>query len=88
VGTTLNRVSVETFNPTINISVDELNEKFIQGYTLHLEFPEYIDVVNIVPFEVSVIKDGKKELLYSLDEDGKKYKILTELKGLRMNPNI
>ncbi|WP_160137034.1 hypothetical protein [Chryseobacterium sp. c4a] len=72
VGTTLNRVSVETFNPTINISVDELNEKFVDGYTLHLGLPDHIDVVNIVPFEVSVVKEDKKILLYSLDEDGKK----------------
>lgn len=72
VGTTLNRVSVETFNPTINISVDELNEKFIEGYTLHLGLPDHIDVVNIVPFEVSVVKGDEKVLLYSLDDDGKK----------------
>jgi hypothetical protein len=72
VGTTLNRVSVETFNPTINISVDELNKKFIEGYSLQLGLPKHIEVVNIVPDEVSVVKGEQKEILYSLDEDGQK----------------
>lgn len=72
VGTTLNRVSVETFNPTINISVDYLNEKFIEGYTLQLGLPNHINVVNIVPFEVSIVNGEQKEVIYSLDEQGKK----------------
>lgn len=86
VGTTLNRVSVETFNPTINISVDELNEKFIAGYTLHLGLPDHIDVVNIVPFEVSVVKEDKKELLYSLDDDGKKIQNSYGIEGTKNEP--
>jgi len=83
VGTTLNRVSVDTFNPTINISVDLLNEKFIDGYALHLGLPDQIDVVNIVPFEVSVTKGDIKEVIYSLDEYGKKIQNLYGIEGAK-----
>jgi hypothetical protein len=72
VGTTLNRVSTDNSNPTINIDVDYLNQKFTEGYTLRLNLPEQITVVNIVPFEVIIEKEDETIVIYSIDDEGKK----------------
>lgn len=70
IGTKLNRVSTDSLNPTIHISPDMLNDKFIDGYTLELKFPKEIKNSNIVPIEVSITKNTVKENLYAIDEHG------------------
>ncbi|REC51738.1 hypothetical protein DRF68_05495 [Candidatus Chryseobacterium massiliae] len=83
VGTTLNRVSTDNSNPTINISVDYLNQKFTEGYTLRLNFPEKITVVNIVPFEVIIEKGDEKIIIYSIDDEGKKVQSSYGIEGTK-----
>ncbi len=70
VGTILNRVSVDSFNPTLDISVDFLNSKYIEGYELLVELPEKINMVNLVPQSVSIVKNQVIELVYKYDENG------------------
>jgi hypothetical protein len=70
-GTLLNRVSTNSLNPTIKISSDFLNEKFLENYELELELPKKINQVNIVPYRVFIVKSGIKKLIYSLDENGR-----------------
>lgn len=67
VGTILNRVSVDSFNPTLDISVDFLNSKFVEGYELLISLPEKIDVVNLVPRRVSIVKNGFTEIIHEDD---------------------
>ncbi|MCU7614248.1 hypothetical protein N0B16_07350 [Chryseobacterium sp. GMJ5] len=83
VATKLNRVSVDTLNPTIHIKPEFLNEKFIDGYTLKLVIPKHIDNANIVPDEIYLIKGDQKELIYSLDEQGKKVQSLLGIEGAK-----
>ncbi|MDO3423860.1 hypothetical protein QWT87_03090 [Chryseobacterium sp. APV1] len=83
VATKLNRVSVDTLNPTIHIKPEFLNEKFLDGYTLKLVIPENIDNANIVPSEIYLVKDNKKELIYSLDDQGKKVQSLLGIEGAK-----
>lgn len=70
VGTKLNRVAVETKNPTIHISVDELNRFFIQNYKLDLELPIPLNNANVVPLKVNLLKGEFKINIYSIDEFG------------------
>lgn len=69
--TKLNRVSTSTLNPTINISTDLLNNKFLEGYELELEIPAKITNANIVPDNVFIVKDNQKLSVYTLDQYGK-----------------
>ncbi|WP_343660244.1 hypothetical protein [Chryseobacterium sp.] len=83
VATKLNRVSVDSLNPTIHIKPEFLNEKFLDGYTLELVIPEFIDNANIVPSEIYLVKGDKKELIYSLDDQGKKVQSLLGIEGAK-----
>lgn len=83
VATKLNRVSVDTLNPTIHIKPEFLNEKFLAGYTLELVIPENIDNANIVPSEIYLVSGDKKELIYSMDEQGKKVQGLLGIEGAK-----
>ncbi|WP_282629785.1 hypothetical protein [Empedobacter sedimenti] len=69
-GTVLNRVSVDTNNAALNIDINFLNEKFIEGYELELVFPERSNHVNIVPLIVSIKKDNSSKVIYEIDEYG------------------
>lgn len=70
--TKLNRVSVDSLNPTIHIKPDVLNEYFINGYTLELELPTPLDNANVVPKKVYIYNDKEKLEIYSMDDFGKK----------------
>jgi len=83
VATKLNRVSQDSLNPTIHIKPDFLNEKFLDGYTLELIIPEKIDNANIVPSEIYLVKGNHKELIYSLDDHGKKVQGLLGIEGAK-----
>ena len=83
VATKLNRVSADSLNPTIHIKPEFLNEKFVNGYTLELVIPENIDNANVVPSEIYLIKGDNKELIYSLDEYGKKVQSLLGIEGAK-----
>nr|WP_315030743.1 hypothetical protein [uncultured Chryseobacterium sp.] len=83
IGTKLNRVSVDSLNPTIHIKLDVLNEKFVNGYTLELTIPEDISNSNIVPLEVYLVKNNQKELIYSLDDQGEKVQNLLGIEGAK-----
>lgn len=79
--TKLNRVSVDSLNPTLHIQPDFLNEKFLDGYTLDLVIPEHIINSNIVPSEIYLVKDGVREMIYSMDEQGEKVQGLLGIEG-------
>lgn len=83
VATKLNRVSVDTLNPTIHIKPDFLNEKFLDGYILELEIPENIDNANVVPSKIYLIKGNEKELIYALDAHGEKVQSLLGIEGAK-----
>lgn len=83
VATKLNRVSVDSLNPTIHIKPDFLNEKFLDGYTLELIIPEKIDNANIVPDKIYLIKGDIKELIYSMDAQGEKIQSLLGIEGAK-----
>ncbi|HAO06589.1 hypothetical protein [Chryseobacterium mucoviscidosis] len=83
VATKLNRVSVDSLNPTIHIKPEFLNEKFLDGYTLELIIPEFIDNANIVPSEIYLVKDDQRELIYALDDQGKKIQSLLGIEGAK-----
>lgn len=68
--TKLNRVSVDSFNPTISIDVDFLNEKYLENYKLSIRIPEYITNANVVPNEVLLIRDDEIISIYKIDEYG------------------
>lgn len=69
IGTKLNRVSTTTLNPTIHLSVENLNEKYTKGYLLEMHFPN-IDNSNLVPLEVHLVKENIRETIYILDKFG------------------
>lgn len=69
--TKLNRVSVDTNNPTIHIHPDYLNEKFLAGYTLELVLDQEIKNSNLVPQKINLCKEGVREVIYELDEAGR-----------------
>lgn len=71
IGTILNRVSTDSSNPTVNINVDYLNKKFIDGYSLKMIIPETITISAVIPIRVSIYKDDVEEIVYELDESGK-----------------
>ena len=81
--TKLNRVTVDTANPTIHIKPDFLNQKFIDGYILELTIPKIIDNCNIVPDEISLVKGVIKEVIYTMDEQGKKVQSLLGIEGAK-----
>ncbi|SHE72398.1 hypothetical protein [Chryseobacterium vrystaatense] len=83
VATKLNRVSVDSLNPTLHIQPDFLNEKFVDGYTLDLVIPEHIDNSNIVPSEIYLIKGEIREQIYSMNEEGKKVQSLLGIEGAK-----
>ncbi|HCC93414.1 MAG TPA: hypothetical protein DEQ26_03650 [Flavobacteriaceae bacterium] len=70
-GTVLNRVSVDTSNPALNIDINFLNTKFIDGYELELKFPEDRSQVNIVPELIILRKGNIVEKVYEIDDFGK-----------------
>ncbi len=70
--TKLNRVSIDSSNPTIHIKPDFLNEKYLQGYKLELVLPNPLDNANIVPEKVYIYNDKEKLEIYSMDNFGKK----------------
>lgn len=70
IGTILNRVSVDSFNPTLNISVDQLNNEFLNGNRISLTIPEVISISNIVPEKVHLVKGENKILLYEKNTEG------------------
>lgn len=70
-GTILNRVSVDTFNPALNIDINLLNQKLIEGYELELKFSEDKSQVNIVPELVLLKKGDIVEKIYEIDDLGK-----------------
>jgi hypothetical protein len=83
IGTKLNRVSTSTLNPTINISPDFLNAKYIEGYELELELPQKIFKANIVPEKVFLVKENIKQLIYNLDEYGKRVQDALGIEGAK-----
>lgn len=70
--TKLNRVSTISENPTIHIDPDLLNQKYIEGYELELNLPKDIINTSIVPLIVTFAKGNTKEIVYELDEEGRK----------------
>lgn len=70
IGTKLNRVAVETLNPTIHIKPENLNNYFLEDYELELQLPEKIDNSNIVPIAVNMVKGKEKINIYTLNEYG------------------
>lgn len=81
--TKLNRVTTDTLNPTIHIKPEFLNEKFIKGYVLELSIPEIINNCNIVPEEIAIVKGDIREIIYKMDEDGKKVQSLLGIEGAK-----
>lgn len=70
-GTILNRVSVDSFNPTLNISIELLNSKYLEGYKLKLLLNDD-NKVNVIPNKIYFTKEEKSELFYELESTGKK----------------
>lgn len=83
VQTKLNRVSADTLNPTIHIHPDFLNAKFIDGYTLELVLPDFIDNANIVPNRIILKKGIKRKTIYTIDEHGKNVQSLLGIEGAK-----
>lgn len=81
--TKLNRVTVDTLNPTIHIKPEFLNEKFVDGYRLELSIPKIIHNCNIVPEEISLVKGDIRELIYKMDDAGKKVQSLLGIEGAK-----
>lgn len=70
IATKLNRVASSTQNPTINISPDFLNAKYLEDYHLELELPGKIVKANVVPPKVFLIKGDSRECIYTIDPEG------------------
>lgn len=83
IGTKLNRVAVETLNPTIHINPDLLNEYYLNGYTLKLQLPDIIDNSNIVPLNVFVEKNEELINIYEWDELGKEVQANLGIEGAK-----
>lgn len=83
VQTKLNRVSLDTLNPTIHIHPDFLNKKFLEGYTLELELPNFISNANLVPNIITLVKGEEKDVIYTLDNEGKKVQSLLGIEGAK-----
>lgn len=81
VQTKLNRVSVDTLNPTIHINPDFLNKKFLEGFSLELVLNSNIDNANLVPDKIILVKGEIRELIYTLDEEGQKIQSLLGIEG-------
>jgi hypothetical protein len=81
--TKLNRVSTSSFNPTINISPDFLNGKYLDGYELELEVPSKITNANIVPEKIFLIKENQKLLIYTLELFGKRVQDALGIEGAK-----
>jgi hypothetical protein len=69
--TKLNRVSTCTLNPTINISTEFLNSKYLEGYELEIDIPTKITNANIVPENIFLVKQNQRLAVYTLDQYGK-----------------
>lgn len=70
IGTILNRVSVDSFNPALNINIDFLNQKYVDGYRLELLLTDNRTNVVNVPKKVTIFNNSVSEILYELDEQG------------------
>ncbi|MGV8947469.1 MAG: hypothetical protein ACOH1N_13635 [Lutibacter sp.] len=70
IGTVINRVSTTSFNPVVNVSVDELNNYFLNDYTLLYELQDVLDKVVYVPEKIFIVKGSERFLLYKKDQDG------------------
>lgn len=70
-GTIINRVSIDSHNPTIDISVDFLNEKFLEGFRLDLILNHSLKDVNMIPLEVALCRDTEKIVIYKMNDEGK-----------------
>lgn len=81
--TKLNRVSVDTFNPTIQIDPKFLNQKFLEGYILHLSLPSEITNANVVPLKITLVKGLNEEVIYTLDDEGEKMQNLLGIEGAK-----
>lgn len=82
--TKLNRVSLDSFNPTIHIKPEFLNEKFLDGYTLSLELPIEITNANVVPLKIMLVKGDEKEIIYTIDEEGETMQSLLGIEGAKI----
>lgn len=83
IGTKLNRVAVETQNPTIHIKPEILNDYFLDGYTLELQLPENITNTNIVPLNIYVNKNNEKTNIYKLDNFGQEVQSNLGIEGAK-----
>lgn len=83
--TKLNRVSTDSLNPTINISPDFLNQKFLEGYELDLDLPIKVINSNIVPSKVLLTKTITKEIIYSIDQEGKSVQDSLGIEGTKFS---
>jgi hypothetical protein len=79
----LNRVAVETQNPTIHIKPEILNDYFLDGYTLELQLPENITNTNIVPLNIYVNKNNEKTNIYKLDNFGQEVQSNLGIEGAK-----
>ncbi len=70
-GTVINRVSTTTANPAVNVDIEFLNTKFLEGYELDIEIKEPINIVNNVPEKVYITKNGFKTLIYEINDAGR-----------------
>ncbi|MHB9011059.1 MAG: hypothetical protein ACYC49_02400 [Ignavibacteriaceae bacterium] len=62
---TINRVSNITNNFSIDIDVNLLKNKFLEGYKLEYKLPSVINQTSIVPDEVSLIRGSEKIILFN-----------------------
>lgn len=73
IGTVINRVSTTSLNPVVgNIGVDDLNNYFLNDYTLFYELPKLLNKVHYVPEKIFAVKGSESILLYKKDNEGKK----------------
>lgn len=73
IGTVINRVSTTSFNPVLgDIGVDDLNDYFLNNYTLSYELPLLLNKVHYVPEKIFAVKGNENRLLYKKDDAGRK----------------
>lgn len=71
-GTILNRVSEDSQNPTVDISVDFLNDKYLDGFQLDLLLDKESNHVNMVPLKITLKRIDENIIVYEIDEEGQK----------------
>ncbi len=81
--TKLNRVAVETQNPTIHIKPELLNGYYLEGYTLDLELPKVIENSNVVPLNIYILKNNEKLNIYTLDDFGQEVQSNLGIEGAK-----